>query len=171
MIHILCTQNWAAGCNPPLRSRKHTERIFVYKLYGFWFGYFINTALLVGLYKCINDKYGGTLPVLKNEIIDVCLCPAVRKRNLWFRIWALRGYFARLGTGRTSLFLTSQRMPSRYGCVHMLIQLCKYLHAVSSVGFTIDVNDSFLLPSKYRRTSLHKAYNRVFDFVKSKSTG
>ena len=24
---------------------------------------------------------------------------------------------------RTSLFLTSQRMPSRYGCVHMLIQL------------------------------------------------
>ena len=70
-----------------------------------------------------------------------------------------------------SLFLTSQRMPSRYGCVHMLIQLCKYLHAVSSVGFTIDVNDSFLLPSKYRRTSLHKAYHRVFDFVKSKSTG
>ncbi len=151
MIHILCTQNWAAGCNPPLRSRKHTERIFVYKLYGFWFGYFINTTLLVGLYKCINDKNGGTLPVLKNEIIDF--------------------FFARLGTGSTSLFLTSQRMPSRYGCVHMIIQLCKYLHAVSSVGFTIDVNDSFLLPSKYRRTSLHKAYNRVFDFVKSKSTG
>ncbi len=151
MIHILCTQNWAAGCNPPLRSRKHTERIFVYKLYGFWFGYFINTALLVGLYKCINDKYGGTLPVLKNEIIDF--------------------FFARLGTGSTSLFLMSQRMPSRYGCVHMLIQLCKYLHAVSSVGFTIDVNDSFLLPSKYCRTSLHKAYHRVFDFVKSKSTG
>ena len=151
MIHILCTQNWAAGCNPPLRSRKHTERIFVYKLYGFWFGYFINTALLVGLYKCINDKNGGTLPVLKNEIIDF--------------------FFARLGTGSTSLFLSSQRMPSRYGCVHMLIQLCKYLHVVSSVGFTIDVNDSFLLPSKYRRTSLHKAYNRVFDFVKSKSTG
>ena len=25
--------------------------------------------------------------------------------------------------GRTSLFLTSQRMPSRYGCVHMLVQL------------------------------------------------
>ena len=24
--------------------------------------------------------------------------------------------------GRTSLFLTSQRMPSRYGCVHMRIQ-------------------------------------------------
>lgn len=72
MIHILCTQNWAAGCNPPLRSRKHTERIFVYKLYGFWFGYFINTALLVGLYKCINDKNGG----------------------------------------RTSLLLTSQRMPA-----------------------------------------------------------
>ena len=55
--------------------------------------------------------------------------------------------------------------------VHVHIQLCKYIHAVSSVGFTIDVNDSFLLPSKYRRTSLHKAYNRVFDFVKSKSTG
>ena len=73
--------------------------------------------------------------------------------------------------GRTSLFLTSQRMPSRYGCVHTHIQLCKYIHAVSSVGFTIDVNDSFLLPSKYRRTSLHKAYHRVFDFVKSKSTG
>ena len=151
MIHILCTQNWAAGCNPPLRSRKHTERIFVYKLYGFWFGYFINTTLLVGLYKCINDKNGGTLPVLKNEIIDF--------------------FFARLGTGSTSLFLTSQRMPSRYGCVHTHIQLCKYIHAVSSVGYTIDVNDSFLLPSKYRRTSLHKAYNRVFDFVKSKSTG
>ena len=46
-----------------------------------------------------------------------------------------------------------------------------FANAVSSVGFTIDVNDSFLLPSKYRRTSLHKAYNRVFDFVKSKSTG
>ena len=102
MIHILCTQNWAAGCNPPLRSRKHTERIFVYKLYGFWFGYFINTTLLVGLYKCINDKNGGTLPVLKNEIIDF--------------------FFARLGTGSTSLFLTSQRMPSRYGCVHTHIQ-------------------------------------------------
>ena len=101
--------------------------------------------------QCINDKNGGTLPVLKNEIIDF--------------------FFARLGAGRTSLFLTSQRMPSRYKCVHMLIQLCKYTHAVSSVGFTIDVNDSFLLPSKYRRTSLHKAYNRVFDFVKSKSTG
>ena len=100
-IQILFTQKWVAQCDAPLRSGKHTERIFVYKLYGFWFGYFINTALLVGLYKCINDKYGGTLPVLKNEIIDVCLCPAVRKRNLWFRIWALRGYFARLGTGRT----------------------------------------------------------------------
>ena len=25
--------------------------------------------------------------------------------------------------GRTSLFLTSQRMPSRYGCVYMLVQL------------------------------------------------
>ena len=62
---------------------------------------FYKTTLLVGVYKCINDKNGGTLPVLKNEIIDVCLCPAVRKRNLWFRIWALRGYFARLGTGRT----------------------------------------------------------------------
>ena len=101
--------------------------------------------------QLLNDKNGGTLPVLKNEIIDF--------------------FFARLGTGRTSLFLTSQRMPSRYKCVHMLIQLCKYIHAVSSVGFTIDVNDSFLLPSKYCRTSLHKAYHRVFDFVKSKSTG
>ena len=27
-------------------------------------------------------KMGGTLPMLKNEIEDVCLCPAVRKRNL-----------------------------------------------------------------------------------------
>ena len=27
--------------------------------------------------------------------------------------------------GRTSLFLSSQRMPSRYGCVYMLVQLCK----------------------------------------------
>ena len=113
--------------------------------------YFIDTTLLVGVYKCINDIYGGTLPVLKNEIIDF--------------------FFARLGTGSTSLFLTSQRMPSRYKSVHTHIQLCKYIHAVSSVGYTIDVNDSFLLPSKYRRTSLHKAYNRVFDFVKSKSTG
>ncbi len=26
--------------------------------------------------------YGVTLPVLKNEIEDVSLCPAVRKRNL-----------------------------------------------------------------------------------------
>ena len=50
----------------------------------------------------LNDKNGGTLPVLKNEIIDF--------------------FFARLGTGRTSLFLTSQRMPSRYGRVQMLIQ-------------------------------------------------
>ena len=73
--------------------------------------------------------------------------------------------------GSTSLFLTSQRMPSRYKSVHTHIQLCKYIHAVSSGGFAIDVNDSFLLPSKYRRTSLHKAYHRVFDFVKSKSTG
>ena len=72
---------------------------------------------------------------------------------------------------RTSLFLSSQHMPSRYKSVHTHIQLCKYIHAVSSVGYTIDVNDSFLLPSKYRRTSLHKAYHRVFDFVKSKSTG
>ena len=30
----------------------------------------------------IYTKMGGTLPVLKNEIKDVCLCPAVRKRNL-----------------------------------------------------------------------------------------
>ena len=43
--------------------------------------------------------------------------------------------------GRTSLFLTSQRMPSRYGCVHMLIQLCKYIHAVSSVGSHPDAWD------------------------------
>ena len=108
-------------------------------------------SIVGGVVQCINDKNGGTLPVLKNEIIDF--------------------FFARLGTGSTSLFLTSQRMPSRYGCVHTHIQLCKYIHAVSSVGYTIDVNDSFLLPSKYRRTSLHKAYHRVFDFVKSKSTG
>ena len=43
--------------------------------------------------------------------------------------------------GRTSLFLTSQRMPSRYKCVHMLIQLCKYIHAVSSVGSHPDAWD------------------------------
>ena len=47
-----------------------------------------------GVVNLIDDIYGGTLPVLKNEIIDF--------------------FFARLGTGRTSLFLTSQRMPSRY---------------------------------------------------------
>ena len=38
-----------------------------------------NTSLLVGLYKWINDIYGATLPVLKNEIEDF--------------------FFARLGTG------------------------------------------------------------------------
>ena len=42
---------------------------------------------------------------------------------------------------RTSLFLTSQRMPSRYGCVHTHIQLCKYIHAVSSVGSHPDAWD------------------------------
>ena len=42
----------------------------------------------------LYTKLGGTLPVLKYEIRDF--------------------FFARLGTGRTSLFLTSQRMPSRY---------------------------------------------------------
>ena len=128
-IHILCTQKWAAQCDAPLRSGKHTERIFVYKLYGFWFGYFINTALLIMILIICTQKYGG----------------------------------------RTSLFLTSQRMPSRYGCVYTHIQSCKYIHAVSSVGYTIDVNDSFLLPSKYRRTSLHKAYHRVFDFSNQKA--
>ena len=30
----------------------------------------------------IHVKYGGTLPAFKYEIKDVCLCPAVRKRNL-----------------------------------------------------------------------------------------
>ena len=30
----------------------------------------------------INVIYGGTLPAFKYEIKDVCLCPAVRKRNL-----------------------------------------------------------------------------------------
>ena len=30
--------------------------------------------------------------------------------------------------------------PSRYGCVHMLIQLCKYIHAVGS-------GDQFFYPS------------------------
>ena len=45
----------------------------------------------------IYTKMGGTLPVLKNEIIDF--------------------FFARLGTGRTFT------VPSRYGCVHILIQL------------------------------------------------
>ena len=44
--------------------------------------------------QLLGDIYGGTLPVLKNEIIDF--------------------FFARLGTGRASLFLMSQRMPSRY---------------------------------------------------------
>ena len=43
--------------------------------------------------------------------------------------------------GRTSLFLTSQRMPSRYGCVDTHIQLCKYIHAVSSVGSHPDAWD------------------------------
>ena len=102
-IQILFTQKWAAQCDAPLRSGKHTERIFVYKLYEFWFGYFINTALLVKIHILCTQKYGGTLPVLKNEIIDF--------------------FFARLGTGSTSLFLTSKRMPSRYGRVHTHIQL------------------------------------------------
>ena len=53
--------------------------------YGFrqlWFLYktnFTYTPLLVGLYKWINDIYGATLPVLKNEIEDF--------------------FFTRLGTG------------------------------------------------------------------------
>ena len=64
--------------------------------------------VVCGDVNCINVIYGGTLPVLKNEIIDF--------------------FFARLGTGRTFT------VPSRYGCVHMLIQLCKYMHAVSSVA-------------------------------------
>ena len=81
-IQILFTQKWVAQCDAPLRSGKHTERIFVYKLYGFWFGYFINTALLIMILIICTQKYGG----------------------------------------RTSLFLTSQRMPSRYGLVHMRIQ-------------------------------------------------
>ena len=44
-----------------------------------------------------------------------------------------------------------------------------FMYAVSSVGYTIDVNDSFLLPSKYRRTSLYKSYHRVFDFSNQKA--
>ena len=77
-------------------------------------------SVVGGVVNLIDDIYGGTLPVLKNEIIDF--------------------FFARLGTGSTSLFLTSQRMPSRYGCVHTHIQLCKYIHAVRS-------GDQFFYPS------------------------
>ena len=110
-IHILCTQKWAAQCDAPLRSGKHTERIFVYKLYGFWFGYFINTALLVKIHILCTQKYGG----------------------------------------RTSSFLTSQRMPSRYGCVHMLIQLCKY--------YTPSVASGHIPTHKF----IHRT--EIFDFV------
>ena len=39
-------------------------------------------SVVGGVVNLIDDIYGGTLPVLKNEIEDVCLCPAVRKRNL-----------------------------------------------------------------------------------------
>ena len=74
--------------------------------------YFIDTTLLVGVYKCINDIYGGTLPVLKNEIIDF--------------------FFARLGTGRTSLFLTSQRMPSRYNAYTCIYNRTNNLFSIQS---------------------------------------
>ncbi len=39
IIHIWLTQKWASGSDPPLRSGRHTERIYVYKLervYGFY---------------------------------------------------------------------------------------------------------------------------------------
>ena len=39
-------------------------------------------SIVGGVVNLIDDIYGGTLPVLKNEIEDVYLCPAVRKRNL-----------------------------------------------------------------------------------------
>ena len=39
-------------------------------------------SVVGGVVNLIDDIYDGTLPVLKNEIEDVCLCPAVRKRNL-----------------------------------------------------------------------------------------
>ena len=55
-------------------------------------------------------------------------------------VWVYKCINAKYG-GRTSLFLTSQRMPSRYGRVHMLIQLCKYIYAVSSVGSHPDAWD------------------------------
>ena len=55
---------------------------------------FYRYSVVGGVVNFIDDIYGGTLPVLKNEIIDF--------------------FFARLGTGSTSLFLTSKRMPSRY---------------------------------------------------------
>ena len=53
--------------------------------------------------------------------------------------------------GRTSSFLTSQRMPSRYGCVHMLIQLCKY--------YTPSVASGHIPTHKF----IHRT--EIFDFV------
>ena len=86
----------------------------------------------------IDDIYGGTLPVLKNEIIDF--------------------FFARLGTGSTSLFLTSQRMPSRYGCAHMRIQSNKSSLRKMLIG---DIFDSIFYRYSFVGEDTYSMYTKM----------
>ena len=50
ILHILCTQKWAAGYNPPLRSGRRTERDVFVNCMRFGGRYFIGIALLVGFH-------------------------------------------------------------------------------------------------------------------------
>ena len=86
-IHILCTQKWAAQCDAPLRSGKHTERIFVYKLYGFWFGYFIRAALLIMIHILCTQKWAaGCDPPLRSGehplLGEIIYCKDLYKKNI-----------------------------------------------------------------------------------------
>ncbi len=52
-----------------------------YEIGGFGSIFYKHTVVDVNTYYTYT-KMGGTLPAFKYEIKDVCLCPAVRKRNL-----------------------------------------------------------------------------------------
>ena len=55
VIHIGFTQKWVAQHSALLRSERHTERRYIYKLYGPWDWYFINTPVVVCCYN--NESY------------------------------------------------------------------------------------------------------------------
>ena len=101
-----------------LGNAQSEERFVNYKIGIVYIFYMHNVVALSTNSK--HTKMGGTLPAFKYEIKDVCLCPAVRKRNLWFRIWALRGYFTRLGTGSSIVAPYVVTYASRYNAYKSL---------------------------------------------------